>query len=179
MLRELERRGFAQAERRVALGDGAAWIWNFADEHLPGTIRIVDVFHAKEHLFEAAKAIYGPDGDLAEQWGKARRDELDRDGPGPVIAELQRHANRSDVARKTFDHFAANRERMDYPTFRGQELCVTAGGVEGACKSVIGNRLKRGGLHWTVDGANAIIALRCALASNRFDDYWKRQASTS
>ena len=73
----------------------------------------------------------------------------------------------------------ANRERMAYPKFRALGLCVTTGVVEGACKSVIGNRLKRGGMHWSVDGANAIIALRCAITSNRFDDYWERQAAAS
>ena len=45
--------------------------------------------------------------------------------------------------------------------FRARGLCVTTGVVEGACKSIIGARLKRGGMHWT--GANAIIALRCAI----------------
>jgi len=65
------------------------------------------------------------------------------------------------------------------PAFRKQGLCVTTGVVEGACKSVLGSRLKRGGMHWTVNGANAIIALRCAIDSNRFDGYWKRQAARS
>ncbi len=179
VLRELQRRSFAQAERRVVLGDGAAWIWNFADEHLPGAIQIVDLFHAKQHIFDAAKALYGPGSDLAAQWGKARRDELDRLGPAPVIDALRPHAGAVDEARKELDYFTANRQRMAYPKFRAQGLCVTTGVVEGACKSVIGNRLKRGGMHWSVDGANAIIALRCAITSNRFDDYWERQAATS
>ena len=179
VLRELHRRGVERAQRRVVLGDGAAWIWNFADEHLPGALQIIDIFHAKQHIFDAAKALYGPDSDLATQWGKARRDELDRHGPDPVIAQLQRHAPRCDTARKALDYFTVNRQRMDYPRFRALGLCVATGVVEGACKSVIGNRLKRGGMHWSVDGANAIIALRCAVASNRFDDYWERQAATS
>ena len=178
-LREVERRGFQRAERRVALGDGAAWIWNFADEHLPGAVQIVDLFHAKEHLFDAAKAIYGPTSDLAAQWGKARRDDLDRHGAGPVIDELRRHAGRCEAARREREYFTANRQRMDYPAFRAQGLCVTTGVVEGACKSVVGSRLKRGAMHWTVKGANAIIALRCAIDSNRFDGYWKRQAGKS
>ena len=63
----------------------------------------------------------------------------------------------------------------EVPCVAPRELRV----VEGACKSVIGNRLKRGGMHWSVDGANAIIALRCAITSNRFDDYWERQAAAS
>lgn len=93
VLREFQRRDFAQAERRIVLGDGAAWIWNFADEHLPGAIQIVDLFHAKQHLFDAAKALYGPDSDLAAQWGKARRYTLDRLGPAPVIDALRINKN--------------------------------------------------------------------------------------
>ena len=103
-LRELDRRGFDRAARRVVLGDGAAWIWNFSDEHLPGAIQIVDLFHAKEHVFEAARAIHG-DGDLAAQWGKARRDELDRHGAQPVVAALRKHAHRRDEVRRQLEYF--------------------------------------------------------------------------
>ncbi len=56
-------------------------------------------------------------------------------------------------------------------------LCVASGVVEGGCKNIVGARLKQGGMRWTVDGANAIIALRCAVESNRFDDFWERHAS--
>ena len=65
VLREIERRGFLDAGRRVLLGDGAPWIWNFAEEHVPDAIQIVDVFHAKQHVFDVAKAVYGPGSDLA------------------------------------------------------------------------------------------------------------------
>jgi hypothetical protein len=67
-IREANRRRFEQAKRRVVLGDGAEWIWNTAGEHFPEAIQIVDRFHANEHLCTAAKAIYGPDGDLHKQW---------------------------------------------------------------------------------------------------------------
>ena len=117
VLRELERRCVDLVARRVVLGDGAPWIWNFADEHLPDAVQIVDIFHAKQHIFDVAKAIYGPGGDLAAQWGKARRDELDQRGADPVIAALRQHACACDEARKNLDYFTANRERMAYPTF--------------------------------------------------------------
>ncbi len=55
-------------------------------------------------------------------------------------------------------------------------LCVSTGVVEGACKNIVASRLKRGGMHWTVDGANAILALRCSILGNRFDDFWERRA---
>ena len=56
--REAERRRFADADRRVILGDGAPWIWALADECFPDAIQIVDIFHAKSHLWDVAKAIY-------------------------------------------------------------------------------------------------------------------------
>ena len=176
VLREIERRGFADVERRVVLGDGAAWIWNFADEHLPDAIQIVDIFHAKQHIFDVAKALYGPGTDLAAQWGKIRRDQLDQGRLDLVIGELARHAGRCPEAEMNMEYFGKNRARMDYPRFRERKLCVSTGVVEGGCRSVIGGRLKHGGMHWTVNGANAIIALRSPVQSNRFDDFWERRA---
>ena len=71
--REAERRRFADADRRVILGDGAPWIWALADECFPDAIQIVDIFHAKSHLWDVAKAIYTPGSELAAQWAKQRR----------------------------------------------------------------------------------------------------------
>lgn len=177
VLRELDRRRFRDAPRQVVLGDGAAWIWNFADEHLPDAFQIVDIFHAKQHLFDTAKAIYRPGTDLARQWGKARRDELDQGRFDELLAALHEHAASCPEARQNLDYFTNNRTRMRYSDFRAQGLCVSTGVLEGACKSVIADRLKNGGMHWTVNGANAVIALRCALRSNRFDDFWERRAA--
>ena len=66
--RETTRRGFDRAARRTVLGDGAKWIWNLATEHFPDAIQIVDRFHAKQHLSDVAKSIYGAGSDLGEQW---------------------------------------------------------------------------------------------------------------
>ena len=143
---------------------------------MPDAIQIVDVWHAKQHLFDDAKALYGPGSDLAAQWGKARRDELDHGRLDLVIAAMDKHKDHCEEAAKNISCFQNNRARMAYPAFRDQGLCVSTGVVEGGCKTVIGGRLKNGGMHWTVNGANAIIALRCAVHSNRFDDFRNRRA---
>jgi hypothetical protein len=70
------------------------------------------------------------------------------------------------------DYFARNAPRMRYPEFRRQNLFGGAGVIEAGCKSVIGSRLKRSGMLWTVRGANAILALRCNRSSGKFEDYW-------
>jgi len=48
-------------------------------------------------------------------------------------------------------------------------LFVGSGVVESSCKTVIGQRLKQSGMHWTLSGADAIIALRCREASSQWE----------
>lgn len=172
--REARRRGFDRARRRVVLGDGAPWIWRIADELFPEAVQIVDLFHAKQHLWDVAKAVYGPGTDMAERWAKRRRDELDDGRLGPLLRALQRHGHR-DEARRCIDYLRRNRHRMRYPAFRAAGLCVASGVVEAGCKHVVGTRFKRPGMHWSVPGVNAMAALRCCVLSNRFDDFWNRR----
>ena len=75
--------------------------------------------------------------------------------------------------RTEADYFEINAERMRYPKFRGQHLFVGSGVIEAGCKTVVGARLKRSGMFWTVRGANAILALRCCQLNGRFEDYWE------
>ena len=131
--------------------------------------------HAKVRLFEAVRAIYGAGTDLAGQWGKQRRDELDRGRIDAILTALAEHPA-CEEARTCGAYITNNRQRMDYPRFRALGLCITTGVVEGTCKHVVGSRFKRKGMHWTVSGANAILALRCDILSNRFDDFWERRS---
>lgn len=176
VLREACRRSFDHATRQVVLGDGAAWIWNLADEHFPHAVQIVDRFHVKQHLSDVAKAIYGAGSDLATQWARQRHDQLDAGDIDHIIACLDLHAKTCEVARQCRDYLQTNRRRMRYHDFRAQGLCTSTGVVEAGCKVAIGTRLKRAGMHWTLAGANAIIALRCCKLSRRFADFWEVRA---
>jgi hypothetical protein len=175
--REAQRRGFDQAPRRVVLGDGAVWIWNVADEACPGAIQIVDLFHAKQHLSDVAAALYGPGTDLSRQWARRRHDELDAGHLHALVRALRAHAPTTPAAALCIGYLVRNRRRMRYPAFRAQGLCVSTGVVEAGCKTAIGARLKRTGMHWTLAGADAIIALRCGILSGRFEDFWERRAT--
>jgi hypothetical protein len=175
--REAVRRGFGEAERRVILGDGAKWIWNIAEEQFPGAIQIVDRFHAKERLSDVAKAIHGAGSDKATIWAQQRSDELDAGKLDDLLAEIDWYVGGNDEARKCRDYLTENRLRIDYPTFHAQGLCTSTGVLEAGCKVSIGTRLKRAGMHWSVQGADTIIALRCCKLSGRFEDFWERRSS--
>jgi hypothetical protein len=173
--REATRRRFCQAPRTAVLGDGAPWIWNIADEQFPEAVQIVDRFHAKQHLSDLGKALYGPTHPRAAHWAERRKKELDTGKFRVLLAAIRRQVSRSEEARRCLHYFQTNRHRMRYPEFHAQGLCTSTGVVEAGCKVAIGTRLKRAGMHWTVPGSNAIIALRCTKLSGRFQDFWERR----
>jgi len=174
VLREATRRGFTEAPRCAVLGDGAAWIWNTARELFPQATQILDRFHAKEALHRTAQAIFGATNE-GKQWAAARCAELDDGKLHAIVHALQPHAASFAEATQCAGYIFRNRARMRYPKFHAQGLCTSTGVLEAGCKVVIGTRLKRSGMHWTVKGANAIIALRCSKLSGRYEDFWERR----
>lgn len=175
VLREASRRSFTEAQRKVVIGDGAPWIWNMAQELFPGAIHIVDRFHVKETLHRTAQAIFGSTGEQARQWALARCAELDDGKLLSIFRALHTYAATSTEAARCRLYIYRNRHRMRYPKFHKQNLCTSSGVLEAGCKVAIGTRLKRTGMHWTLAGANAIIALRCCRLSGRFEDFWERR----
>ena len=159
MRREAERRGFTLARRRVILGAGASWIWRIASEDYPGAIQIVDLWPAKEQLWELAKVLCAHDKALVEPWADARCADLEQGRIDGLLATLRAHADTCEQAGKCANYIEKNRSRMRYPEYRAQGLCVGSGVVESGCRTVVG-RLKRSGMYWTVSGANAILRLR-------------------
>lgn len=173
VLREATRRGFTQASRCVVLGDGSSWIWNTARELFPQATQILDRYHAKEVLHRTAQSICSGTNE-AKAWAQARCIELDDGQLHTILHALRPHIASSAEASKCAHYIIHNRARMRYPKFHAQGFCTSTGVLEAGCKVVIGTRLKRAGMHWTVNGANAIIALRCSKLSGRFEDFWER-----
>jgi len=178
---EAMRRGMNSAGETVVIGDGAPWIWNIADEQFYGATQIVDLFHAREHYWNIAKACFGQHKDKLHQWTEERRKELD-DGKVEEVIDAIRHCSSlpgcdKAICEREIGYFEKNKERMRYADFRKRGLFVGSGVLEAGCRTVVGQRLKQSGMHWTVRGANSIIALRCNIMSNRWEDFWEHRAA--
>ena len=171
-------RGWSRAPKKVVMGDGAEWIWNLAAEHFPGAIQIVDLYHARQHLWELARRLYPKEEGRQKAWMKVHQKRLLDQGKieklvGVLGAIESGHPEVAEKLRTEADYFERNAERMRYPKFRRQHLFVGSGVIEAGCKTVIASRFKRSGMFWTVRGANAILALRCCQLNGRFEDYWE------
>jgi hypothetical protein len=171
-------RGWSRAAKKVVIGDGAEWIWNLADLHFPGAIQIVDLYHARQHLWELARKLYPNDQPAQKVWMKAHQKRLlDKGKIEKLVAAIRSidptNPEVGEKIRLEADYFEQNAHRMRYPNFRRQHLFVGSGVIEAGCKTVIGSRLKQSGMFWTLRGANSIIALRCCHLNGRFEDYWE------
>jgi hypothetical protein len=169
-------RGWSRAEKKVIIADGADWIWNIADQQFPGAIQIVDIYHARQHLWGLARALHPNDETKQKRWVMRQQAKLDGGHIEKLLATLRSidaaTPELADKIRTEADYFERNAARMRYPEFRRQPLFIGSGVIEAGCKTVIGCRLKQSGMFWTVRGANAIIALRCHRLSRKFEDYW-------
>ncbi|MBF0568324.1 MAG: hypothetical protein HQK95_05590 [Nitrospirae bacterium] len=146
--------------------------------HFPQAIQIVDLYHAREHVSNLCKILFKDDEIELMHYLKRWWAYLD----GGIIKKIIAEANRKikheqSEALREINYFKKNKKRMRYADFRAHGLFVGSGVVEAGCKTIIAQRLKRSGMEWTVNGANAIISLRCIIKSNRFEDYWGDRAA--
>lgn len=174
---EAWKRGWSRAAKKVVMGDGAEWIWNLAHQHFPSAVEIIDLYHARQHLWNLARKLYPNDEARQKRWIMRQQNRLDEGQIEKLVDSLRGidspNAELAEAIRTEAEYFEKNAARMRYPEFRRQHLFVGTGVMEAGCKTVIGSRLKQSGMFWTVRGANAIVALRCCCINARFEDYWE------
>jgi len=125
--READRRGFDSAKRRVILGDGAKWIWNMAYELFPGAIQIVDLYHAKGTVSQAAKDIFGTDSAVGVRKAKQWRDDVEAGAIDRILGDLELFRTSIPEAATCIKYLQTNRHRMRYPDFTNKDSAPQAG----------------------------------------------------
>ena len=177
---EAVRRGLSKAQRVVVLADSAQWTKSLAQMHFPEATFIVDLYHARQHVSELCKTLFARSEKKIRQQRIRWWTDLDDGKVEKIIRQAQQQLPEDAEAKKKAEteihYLEKNVQHMRYAQFRAQGLFVGSGVVEAGCKTLIGQRLKQSGMEWSVRGANAIISLRCILASGRFEDYWESRA---
>ena len=178
---EASRRGLSQAQKVVVLGDGARWVRGLAELHFYGATQIIDLYHAREHIGKLCQLLFAGDEKKIRAFRMRWWTLLDEGKVERIVAQARSQLSGAGANQEQIEielgYFEENRERMQYQRFRDEGLFVGSGVVEAGCKSVIGQRLKRSGMEWSVSGANAIISLRCLLLSGRFEEYWESRCA--
>jgi len=172
LLSEARRRNWEQAGDTLVIGDGASWIWNQAALHFPDSRQLVDWYHAKSHLVEAAKLFKGEGTPACDRWLKANTTTLYQGHAAAIALELAQAAAakpaNADALSRAAGYFATNAKRMNYLEQREALWPIGSGVVESAAKQFKA-RLCGSGMHWSRTGAGNMTTLRAAVLSNRYD----------
>jgi hypothetical protein len=174
-LGEIHRRGIESALQVAAPADGAEWIQSFLDFHCPEAIRILDFPHAAERISGVGQVIFGQGEAQTKKWLQQQLHQLKHEGPGEVLAELQRWQTEhpdEEVLAENLAYLQKREPHMQYPTYQAQGLPIGSGSVESANKVVVEARLKGAGMHWSPDNVNPMLALRNLVCNDRWEQEW-------
>lgn len=169
--------GLRETAEVVYIGDGAPWIRTIHDAHFSKATFIVDWFHASEHIWNCGKELFGEGTRATERWVKRRQALLWEGWTRKLLNDLKkqfdRFSGKKREALEALHHYiSVNEEQMRYDVFRNKGYDIGSGAAEGACKHVVGKRLKQSGMIWTRAGSSAVLALRITWLNNEWDKLW-------
>jgi hypothetical protein len=171
------RRGLEKAKRVVCVNDGAPWIWLIvAMCYAPRCIEILDWWHAVEKLWDLAFSLLGQDNKQSYEWAEEQKSLLWGGNLRQIFRSLRLLCPRGqplpDTVRLGVGYLFRHRWRMRYRAFRQAGCPIGSGSVESACKVVMQERMKQAGMRWSRAGAQAMLALRSVLLSERWEEVW-------
>lgn len=177
------RMGLEHSDQLGVIADGARWIWEQAAKRLsPRSRWCVDVYHVSQHLHECGKALLG-EGEAARDWARARlMHALAHNGPA-LIAHLRRERSacpdgpKAAALGRLLNYLRDNRDSLWYRDRLREGLPIGSGLIEGACKNMIGARLKANSARWRIRRVERIGALRCLDSSGLWESYWTSKAA--
>jgi len=170
--------------RKVLLCDGARSLWKYADAQTryDDYEKLVDFYHATEHLSKAAEALFGKGSAKGVKWYEKYRRRLQRKRQAVTgllrsidyyhqQRRLSASRRKALATERTF--FENNQERMDYRRFRQRGWPIGSGPVEAAGKTLVKVRMCRSGMRWSRPGGQYVLSLRTYLKSERWDTMWQ------
>lgn len=170
--------GLRDAVEVIYLGDGAPWIRSEQQRHFQRAVFIVDWYHASEPLWDCGRAVFGEGTALTRQLVEERLSLL-WDGQTRELLENLKAERRDRRGQKRgalddlLGYLSTNEEQMRYDVFRERGYDIGSGSVEGACKHIVGKRLKQSGMIWTRPGSAATLALRITWLNGEWDTFWR------
>jgi hypothetical protein len=172
--------GMDRAERWIAVSDAGAGVEEWLRMNLGRVDAVIlDFYHAAEHLGDLGRALYPGDEATRQNWIEVWRHRLKHEGGEVVLKELRSlPLDGREAVRKThgevLGYFENHVHRMDYPAYRAKGWSIGSGPIESACKTVIGKRMKGGGMRWGGEGADEMCHLRALFSGGKsqWDAYW-------
>jgi hypothetical protein len=172
--------GLRQAQEIIYLGDGAPWIRTEHYRHFGRATFIIDWYHASKYVWDCGKKLFGEGTKATEQWVGKHLDLLWDGRTKKLLDDLKEQRKRYRSAKREaidtlIGYISTNEEQMRYDLFRAKGYDIGSGAVEGACKNVVGKRLKQSGMIWTRLGSSSVLALRVSWLNGEWEQLWQKK----
>ena len=177
---QVDKRNPDSSKEMVHLSDGQPCLWEARREYLPeeNATDILDILHAASYVWQAAHVFYKEGSDEAERFARERLLRILQGRSDRVVRGLREMATKRGLTgakkknlNKVCGYLEANRERMHYDTYLWKGYPIASGVIEGACRHLVKDRMERAGMHWTPDGAQAMLNVRSVYVNGDWDDY--------
>ena len=174
---EVWRRQIQRSREVCALNDGADWIPPVITAFRPDAVRILDFYHAAEHLADAGGAALGEGSCEFQAWFELQRRELKTGDPDTVLADLAQlasdHPAQALTINDTQGYLTKRREAICYAAFQQAGWPIGSGPGEAAHKVVIQVRMKRAGMRWKESNVDRMAAMRNLFCNQRWHTDWR------
>ena len=170
----------------VGIADGASNNWKFLE---PNTQHhILDFYHASEYLTQVSYAFFSNEEGKRKKWldeachnlkntKKAAEDILSQMEKQKTAIQDKKKINKTVKGNldQAITYFRNQMSRMDYATYKEQNMPIGSGVTEAACKVLIKERLCRSGMKWKDAGAKTVLVLRALVkTTNRWGQFWQK-----
>jgi hypothetical protein len=176
---ETHRRGVENADVVVAPNDGAEWLQSLVSYHVPDAVRVLDFPHSQEYLAAAGKAYFGEGTTAFTSWFGQASHDLKHQGPLATLnclrtlhQQAQGQVEIQEVIAKSLTYLDKRIDQIDYPFFVSSHYPIGSGSVESGHKVVMQSRMTQAGMRWQADHVDPMLALRCLICNDRWDEGW-------
>lgn len=182
---QAKRLGLSEGCGVSSICDGAKWIWNQIDHALPRAEQMLDIYHLSQHVHQCAGVLQGEHTPAAAAWAGRVIMDLVRHGPAPTLTRLdglladwdRQKPDQQKALRGLIGYIRDNQTRMNYADRLRRGLPIGSGQIEGACKTVVGRRLRLNCARWRPERARHLAALPALQYSDLWTAYWTHRAA--
>ena len=166
---ELQRRNPGQLRETVHLCDGQEALWQARRDYLPETnmVEILDLMHASERVWTVAHAFYREGSPEATAFARAGILKLLQGGVESLVRSWRYRLKKEKMSaakvkrvKQCCRYLLKNRQRLRYDEYVAKGYPIASGVIEGACRHLVKDRMERSGMHWTLEGAQAMLEVR-------------------
>ena len=172
-----KRLGLVDTSAITVLADGAKWIWEEQVKHLRDADGVLDIFHVLEHIAATSKILHS-DATACQKWCEQARGILLRTGYVGIEELVQKEMTTLNETQQTavnglLDYLAPHQHHLNYGARLAAGQSIGSGQIEGACKNLIGRRLKANAARWRVRRVNRMAGLCSIMYTNHWKTYWQ------